>query len=145
MTFILKKRAPLVITYNPALRSVSSILHKHFNILSSSVRCANVFKAAPFVAFRRTNNLSKLLVSAKLRNPSQTNQPRGSFLCGSNCLTCKYMTVGLNTYTFHSTGETRPINHHIDCNSKNVIYMVQCKRCHKQYQETIHRRNQTTT
>ena len=22
-------------------------------------------------------------------------------------------------------------NHHIDCNSKNVIYMVQCNHCHK--------------
>ena len=70
-----------------------------------------------------------------VRKPSQTTQPRtrGSFLCGSNCLTCKYITVGPNTYTFHSTGETRPINHHIDCNAKNGIYMVQCKRCHKQY------------
>ena len=26
------------------------------------------------------------------------------------------------------------INHYIDCNSaENVIYMVQCNRCHKQY------------
>ena len=30
-------------------------------------------------------------------------------------------------YTFNSTGETRLINHHIDCNSKNVIYMIQYK------------------
>ena len=37
------KWVPLVITYNPALRSVSSIIHKHLNILSSSPRCANVF------------------------------------------------------------------------------------------------------
>ena len=74
-----------------------------------------------------------MVVSAKLRKPSQPNQPRGSCLCGSNCLPCKCITVGLKTYTFHSTGETRPINHHIDCNSKNVIYLVQCKRCHKQY------------
>ena len=29
-------------------------------------------------------------------------------------------------------GETRPITHHITCNSKNLIYMIQCKRCHKQ-------------
>ena len=32
-------------------------------------------------------------------------------------------------YTFNSTGETRLINHHIDCNSKNVIYMIQCNHC----------------
>ena len=54
------KRVPLVITYNPALRSISSIIHKHLNILSSSPRCTNVFKAPPIVAFRRTNNLSNL-------------------------------------------------------------------------------------
>ena len=115
------KRVPFVITYNPALCSVSSIIHKHLNILSSSPHCAKVFNAAPLVAFRRSNNLSNLLVSAKLRNPNQSNQPRGSFRCGHDCLTCNYVTHGLTT--FYSTGETRPIHHHIDCNSKNVIYM----------------------
>ena len=58
-----------VITYNPALRY----------ILSSSPRCTNVFKAKPFVAFRRSNNLSNILVSAKLHKPSTTaNAHRGS-------------------------------------------------------------------
>ena len=126
-------RVPLVITYNPALRPVSSIIHKHFNILSSSPRCANVFKATPLVAFRRTNNLSNLLVSAKLPNPTHNTPPHGSFLCGDNCLTCNYITDGRTSYTFHSTGETRLITHHIDCNSKNVLYMVHCNRCHQQY------------
>ena len=37
------------------------------------------------------------------------------------------------SYTFHATGETRPITNHIDCNSKNVIYMIQCNQCSKQY------------
>ena len=128
------QRVPLVITYNPALRYVSSIINKHFNILSSSPRCTNVFKAKPFVAFRRSNNLSNILVSAKLHKPSTTaNEPRGSFRCGNNCLKCNYINDGLTKYTFNSTGETRFINHHIDCNSKNVIYMVQCNHCHKQY------------
>ena len=74
-----------------------------------------------------------LRAKLKLRNPNQSNQPRGSFRCGHNCLTCNYITDGLTSYTFYSRGETRPIHHHIDCNSKNVIYMVQCNRCHKQY------------
>ena len=128
-------RVHLVITYNPALRSVSSIIefHKHFNILSSSPRCAKVFKATPLVAFRRTNNLGDLLVSAQLRNPTQNNPPHRSFRCEDNCLTCNYITDGRTSYTLHSTGETRHITHHIDCNSKNVIYMVHCNRCHKQY------------
>ena len=33
----------------------------------------------------------------------------------------------------YSTGETRHITHHIDCYSKNVIYMLHCNRCHKKY------------
>ena len=100
---------------------------------ATSPRCANVFKATPLVAFRQTNNLSNLLVSAKLPNPTHNTPPHGSFLCGDNCLTCNYITDERTSYTFHSTGETRHITHHIDCNSKNVIYMVHCNRCHKQY------------
>ena len=42
-----------VITYNPALRSFSSIIRKHLHILLSSHRCYNVLKAAPIVAYRR--------------------------------------------------------------------------------------------
>ena len=96
------QRVPLVITYNPALRYISSIItDKYFNILSSSPRCTNVFKAKPFVAFRRSNNLNNILVSAKLHKPSTAvNAHRGSFLCGNNCLTCNYINDGLINYTF---------------------------------------------
>ena len=72
-------RLPLVITYNPSLRSVSSIIQKHFNILSSSPRCANVFKATLLVAFRRTNNLSDLLVIANYVIPHKTTHPMDLF------------------------------------------------------------------
>ena len=64
------------------------------------LRCANVFNAAPLVAFRRSNNLSNLLVRTKRHDPNQSNQPRGSFRCGSNCLTCNCITDGLTGYTF---------------------------------------------
>ena len=50
----LPSRVLFVITYNPALRSTSSIIQKHFNILSFSQCCANVFKCIPLAAFRRT-------------------------------------------------------------------------------------------
>ena len=86
------------------------------------------------IAFRRSNNLRNILVSAKLHKPvTAANEPRGSFRCGNNCLTCNYINGGLTMHTFNSTGETRLINHHIDCNSKNVIHMIQCNHCHKQY------------
>ena len=70
---------------------------------------------------------------AQLRNLTQHNQPRGSYPCGNNCLTCEYISDRQTSYTFHATGETRPKTNHIDCNSKNVIYMIQCNPCSKQY------------
>ena len=56
----------LVIKYK-----VGGIGRKHL----SSHRCHNIFKAAPIVIFRRSNNLTNFLVRAKLRNPSQNNTP----------------------------------------------------------------------
>ena len=67
---------PLVITYNPALRSmtsISTIIQRHFKMLSSSPRCNSVFQTTPLVAFRRTDNLSDILVRSKLRTDKQTN------------------------------------------------------------------------
>ena len=114
-------------SYSNIPQVLSNLIHKHVNILSTSLRCTNVFKANPFAAFRRSHNLSNILVSAKLHVAATiTNQPRGS--CGhfgDNCLTCNYINNGLAKYTFNSSSETRLINHHIDCNSKNVIYIVQ--------------------
>ena len=70
----------------------------------------------------------------KLHKPvTAANEPSGSFRCSNNCLTCNYINDGFTKYTFNATDETRLINHHIDCNSKNVIYMIQCNHCHKQY------------
>ena len=49
------------------------------------------------------------------------------------CITCRYITDGRKNYTFSVTGEIRTIHDHIDCNSKNLIYMIYCLRCNKQY------------
>ena len=124
---------PFVTTYNPALRSISSIIRKQFHILISFLRCYNVFKAAPIVAYRRSSNLSDFVVRVQLRNLTHHNQPQGSYPCGKNFVTCKYISDGQTSYTFHATGETTPITNHIDCNSKIVIYMIQCNHCSKQY------------
>ena len=84
------------------------------------------------------------LASAKLSpNVTHSNSapPSGSFRCGKNCAsTCPYIFHGLTNYTFFSTGETRSINSHIICETKTLIYMIQCNRCHEQYIEETKRR-----
>ena len=84
------------------------------------------FKTIPISTFRCSSNLQNYLVRAKLHDPTaQKNQLRASYRCGNNCSTCTYITDGQTSYTFHATGETRHITHNINCNSKNVFYMVQ--------------------
>ena len=88
------------------------------------------------VAFRRSPNLRDLLVTTKLPSNStnpHTQLPSGSFRCGKNCATCPYISDGLTTYTFFSTNETRHIKSNLTCDTKNLIYMIQCNRCNLQY------------
>ena len=114
-------------TYNPALPRISNILRKHFNILHSSNRCKDVFKQTPFVAYRRSPNLRDILVKVQLPVISTNHFPLGSFRCGKK----------LGHLSIHdlicATGETRSITSHITCNTKNMIYIVQCNCCNLQY------------
>ena len=135
------KRIPFITTFNPSLPHIPHIIKKHFNLLLSSNRCKSLFQHPPVVAFRRSPNLRVLLITAKL--PSNSANPQllcGSFRCGKNCATCPYISHGLTTYTFFSNGETRPIKFNLTCETKNLIYMIQCNRCNLQYIGEMKRR-----
>ena len=53
--------------------------------------------------------------------------------CGRNCANCPFISHGLTTYTFFSTGETRPIKSNLTCDTKSLIYIIQCNCCNLQY------------
>jgi len=49
---------------------------------------------------------------------------------------------GLTSYSFFSTRETRPIKSNLimTCDTKNLIYMIQCNRCNLEYKGEPKRR-----
>ena len=102
--------------------------------ISSKIYCFTLKRCQkePLLIFP-TDNLSDILVRSKLRTDKQTNVTKGSFRCSKNCITCRYITDGHTNYTFSATGEMRTIHDHIDCNSKNLIYMIHFLHCNKQY------------
>ena len=52
----------------------------------------------------------------------------------SKCLTCPFLKQGQANYTFTSTKEKRRCIHDpLNCKSKNLIYLNECKKCGKQY------------
>ena len=90
--------------------------------------------------------LTDVVVTSVISSKDQTSRSHTTqsvlYLCGKHCLNCKYISDGQTSYTFYSTGESRAITHHIDCNSKNVIYVIQCNHALLQ---TTQSWNQTTT
>ena len=142
------ERVPFVIIYNPALRSISPLFANTFTSLfhppPPQPPCS-YNGAAPIVAYRRSSNLSDFLVRAET-SQSHTTQPALGLL-GNQPWVRKVLSRLVNTYmtdklpyTFHATGETGPITNHIDCNSKNVICMIQCNHCSKQCRGETKRR-----
>ena len=128
-------RTPFVITFNPALYKVSSVLKKHLNILQSSPNCKDTFPEPPVIAYRRHTSLRDLLVHSTLHNNTpHAQQPAGVYKCNHpRCLTCSFLQEGQTNYIFTATNEQRKIIDHLSCKSKNLIYLIQCNKCKCQY------------
>ena len=71
-------RTPFVITFNPALYKVSSVLKKHQNILQFSPNCKDTFLVPLVIAYRHHASRRDLLVHSTLHNSSpHAQQPAG--------------------------------------------------------------------
>ena len=126
-------QTPFVITYTPALPNVSTVIRKNVNILQSSTRCKQTFPSPPIVAY--SPNLRDLLVKSTVRGRiTPPKPPSGISKCRHpRCLTCPFLQQGQLKYTFSTTREERRITDSLSCKSKNLIYLIECKKCGKQY------------
>ncbi|CAN7997262.1 unnamed protein product, partial [Ixodes hexagonus] len=118
----------MVLQFSPAMPNVSSILRKHYNILEQSERLKRIIPM-PRVVYRRARNIGDIVTSSKITRPVH----HGCRPCNKlRCLVCKHMTT---TKTAHSTGSqfSYSINGNFDCDSSNVVYLLQCTACDKQY------------
>ena len=129
-----ENRDVLVLTYHPALsKKVYDIMTNGFHILSLGPERAKVFPKPPMVAFRKPKCLKDLLVRAIVKTQNvQPNECRG---CNgrSDCKVCKIL---INSDKFSNMGKTRTYDLRkgtLHCNSKNVVYLMTCKTCNKQY------------
>ena len=86
----------------------------------------------------RTNNPNVTEQDTPFCDNSTWNPPIDR--TGKNCATCPYISDGLTSYTFFSTGETRTIKSNLTYDTKNSIYMIQCNRCILQYIRETKRR-----
>ena len=101
----------------------------------------NMFKDFKLItAFCNNQNLRKQLVRSSLLPPVcvkntvavKTANP-GSHRCASiKCKACEYI-VEANKYISTHNNRAFTLSHYFSCKSTNVVYLVTCKRCSKQY------------
>ena len=123
-------RIPFVITYHPGLPSISNILKTFLPVLHSSIRCKEAIPNLPLTAHRRPKNLRDTLVQASTNN---TNTATGFQPCNTpRCKTCIHTTPS-RWSTSSMNNKTYNIRHTLTCKSHNVIYLITCTKCKKQY------------
>ena len=125
-----QKGIPLVVTYHPLLKSLSSIVNNNIYLLHMDQEVKRTFTPQPMVSYRSARKLSSYLVRAKLY---ATERKAGSCKCkGKRCEICKNV-LETDTFTCSIDQTTYKINHKFDCNGKCLVYLITYNKCLKQY------------
>ena len=112
---------PLVITYQPLLKSLSGITDKNLSILYMDKEVKKLFTPRPMASFCRARKLNSYLVRAKLYPLERTI---GSYKCkGKRCQVCNNITE-TDSFTCINDQLIFKINHRFDCNKKYLIYLI---------------------
>ena len=125
------------VRFDPRLPSISSIQAKHWRtMVTQNQYLASCFPEPPLTAFKRPRNIREFLIRAKVPPPPKKREDRdlkGMKDCGKQCSACPYMKEGRNI-KINKKSQWK-INKSVNCNSFNVIYMLECKKdnCKKRY------------
>ena len=81
-------------------------------------------------AFRSSKNIKELLAGPKGSNYTNNDTlPSGCFKCSSKCDLCKNYFRESKIFRSSSTECFYNIRQHVDCKTKNVIYLVTYNKC----------------
>ena len=125
-----ESKLTLNITYHPAYVRLRKVLSHIHLLLTHNEEHRNVFPNVPVVGFKRGKSLQDILVNAKLQTPKCEGT---SNKCnGKRCEVCTWVTEA-SSFSDKEGVSSYKINGNLNCNSKMVAYLVQCKSCIIQY------------
>ena len=129
------ERVPIIVTYHPGLPPLRSNLEKHSSILRVSERLKRFAeKNPPLVAYRRPPN-PKNFVGAGNINFKQKHQLsyKGNSGCQqTHCKTCNHIKQ-INRFKSSAIRKMYSIKASANCKTTNVISVIECTKCNKQY------------
>ena len=113
----------------------SLVVNKYTTLLQSTANCKKAFCNPPVIAYRCNTSLRDLLVHSTLPHENSSGQqPAGIKKMRPPTLPYLFFSSrGSNELYFFTTNEARKITDSISCHSKNLVYLIECKRCHLQY------------
>ena len=125
-----QKCIPLVVTYQPLLKSLSSIVNKSIYLLHMDQEVKRTFTPETMVSYWSVRKLSSYLLMAKLY---PTERKVGSCKSkGKRCNVCKNVLEN-DTFTCSNDQITYKINHKFDWNEKCLVCLITCNKLLKQY------------
>ena len=124
------EREVFALTYHPSLPSVSTTIRKHWSVMTSQnnslKRC---FPKPSMVAYRRAKNLRDHLVKAKTSSNRRSSRLKNGYRpCQGGCRLC-WISERTTTHECKRLKKIWTINAPIDCNTENLVYKLQCRKC----------------
>ena len=126
------KKVVGVTTYGINNFPLMNILKKYSPILLRHPETEFIAQEGFLSATRQTPNLRAALVRSRFRSTSRRPKQWGSGPCGQNCMNCSNM-IKTKTIKVTRTGQEYELHGTYDCNSYNLVYVITCKLCQKQY------------
>ena len=123
----------LITQYNSLLPNLKTIIRKHLPILYSNQQMLDIFPHnTTSVTYKRNKNLREILWPSLFL---KTTKQKKCYIkkCNKKCDICKNFLVVSPDFTCFATKQKYKIKGILKCDSRNVIYLISCKCCGKQY------------
>ena len=119
-----------VSTFNPRNTEAYGHIRENLKVLQRDTHVKNVLQSYKFIKSKRQErNLKKLLTRAKFAEKPYT--PTVTRCNRPKCDLCKHLIEG-ESFTF-KCGRVFKVRSDISCDVKNVIYVIKCGGCDREY------------
>ena len=139
-----KEVIPLKIQYDTRITHIHQVIRDQQHMISNlpDLQFLN-FDTKILVAFINKPNIKQIITSSSLQRDKVYNPVEGDTMnwnfahmserCNNTqCMVCPSLHIG-NGFKCTSTKKRIPITHHISCTTRNIIYVLTCNECSKQY------------
>ena len=119
--------------YNPLLPNLKTIIRNHLPISYSNQQMLDIFPHNIIsVTYKRNNSLRE--ISSPSSFPGATKPNEYSIkVCNKKCDICKNIWAASPDFACFANKQKYKVMGILKCDSKNVIYLISCKCCGKQY------------